>query len=380
MDDGTQAAVAPVQAGKRKTFMVLVAGTAVALLVTGIVVQVLRPASAFPDQTPAVTDANGQPVTGNAKPKQYVARVGGVMVTYDELANECVARHGEEILDSIINRKIIQLACEAKGAVVTEDEVNEEIVRIAKKFNLAVDQWLQMLQAERKISPAQYRRDVIWPMLALRKLAGGEVAITPEELQKAFVRNYGPRVKARAIVFDNFRRATETFEKVRAAPDDFERLAREFSVDPTSRALGGAVPPIRKFGGSPELENAAFKLKPGEISGVVQIGVNQYVILQCEGHTDQIVDDISQVEELLKQELHEEKVQATVAKLFEKVKKQTRVDNYLLGETSGGEVDGSVSGSPIRQTGGEVPAATRSRGAAAGPATGRASTRTAAPQ
>lgn len=336
---------------KRKTWMILIGGTAVLLIAAGIMVQVMRPPSAFPD------DAAGKATTGKAagsdqtsQKKNAVARVDKEVITYEELAAECVRRYGEEILDNLINRKIIQQACDKAGVEVSEAEVTAEINKIAKKFGLDPNQWLQMLQAERKITPAQYRADIIWPMLALRKLAGEEIKVTKQDLQRAFIRNYGPRVKARAIVLDNPRRAGEVQKKVMDNPDDFERLAREHSIDPTSRALDGAVPPIRRFAGSEELETAAFKLKEGEISGVIQVGMNQYIILKCEGRTEPTVTDIAEVQDILMQELREEKVQESVAKVFERIKSEARVDNYVTGVTTGGEKKSAVAGKTPAKT------------------------------
>lgn len=361
MAEGIHATATKANAGRKNKYPLLIAGTAVILLVAGGLVQVLRPLSAFPaagDGAPAGTAKAGAANQSAAPAKNFVGRVEKQMITYDELAAECVAESGNEVLESMINRLIIQQACDAKGIEVSAVEVNEEIVRIAKKFNIAVDQWLDMLKAERNVSPAKYRRDIIWPMLALRKLAGEQIKVTEADLEKAFTRNYGPRVKARAIVLDNQRRATEVWQKASKNPEDFGRLAKEHSIDPNSRALEGAIPPIQKFGGSPELEKAAFKLKPNEISGVIQIGVKQWVILLCEGVTEPIVDDRAQVEDLLKQELHDEKVQMQVAQVFEKLKSDARVDNYLTGVSSGGEKKPAATPAAGKalQVGGTAPA------------------------
>ena len=48
------------------------------------------------------------------------------------------------------------------------------------------ERWLEMLQQERNISPEQYRRDIIWPTLALRQLASNRLKVTPEQLAKEF--------------------------------------------------------------------------------------------------------------------------------------------------------------------------------------------------
>lgn len=371
MGVGTHTTVAKPQTGRNGKWMLMIAGTAVAILVAGVMVQVMRPPPAFPAaETASAANAAGQSSASDQQRsvQNVIARVRSSdpkrfeVVLWDELADECVARHGKEILENLINRKIIEQACKMQGIAISEGEVTQEIVRIAKKFGLTQENWLAMLETERKMSPAQYRRDIIWPMLALRKLAGTNVTITSKDLQKAFERNYGPRVKAKAIVFDKQRHAQEVFEKAQAKPAEFGRLARQHSVDPASRALDGAIPPIARWGGNDALEKEAFKLKPGEISGIIQTGVNQFIILQCEGYTEQVVENISEVETILRQELEEEKTQQSVAKVFENLKKEARVDNYLTHVSTGGETKAASGASgQIKQTGATAPAGSKTK-------------------
>ncbi|MFO1002225.1 MAG: SurA N-terminal domain-containing protein [Planctomycetaceae bacterium] len=240
--------------------------------------------------------------------KTAFARVNGEAITYEALAKECVAKHGKEVLENMISRTIIRQACAENGVTVSEAEVDQEIVEISKKFGLAVDQWYKMLEAERGLNAEQYRRDIIWPMLALKKLAGKEVTITREMLKMAYEDNYGPRVKARMIVLDNPRRATEMWEKIKNNPDDFESLARDYSVEANSRALGGTIPPIRKN------SEGTHEALPGCVpvqrswrnlryhSG----GPSQYVILKYEGRTEPIEHSTEDVEAQLHAELERE--------------------------------------------------------------------------
>lgn len=320
-----------------------VGGTALVVIAAGVMIQVFRAQPAFPQsgagKSGAATDPNAKGKPGEARPGQErLARVNGEYIAYDDVASECMLRHGEEVLDALVNRKLIEQACKARGLEISDAEISVEVLKIAKKFNMAVDQWYQMLATERKIAPLQYRRDVIWPMIALRKLAGEEIVVTNDDLKKAFERHYGPRVKARAIVLNNLRHATEVWAKAKANPDTFGKLAAEYSVEPGSRALEGAIPPIPRFSGNPELEREAFKLKEGEISAVIQLPTtSQYIILLCEGRTEQVIDDPSRVEAQLREELKEEKMQEAVAAVFERVKKEARVDNYLTRQSTGGK-------------------------------------------
>lgn len=293
----------------------------------------------------------------------FAARVtldGKVLtISDDEVAQECVKRLGKEVLDNLINRATIQLACQARGVEVTPDEVKKEVVRIAAEFKIPTEQYLQMLQAERNIAPAQYQRDVIWPMLALRKLAGKEITATDEEIQKAFQREYGPRVKVRMILCDNLRRAQAAWSKAKEDPDNFEKCVQEFSIDQTSKSLDGSVPPIPRHSGSPKIEEAAFKLKPGEISAVVQLddATSRYVILKCEGRTQPVVTSLdAEVQAELEDQIKRQKTQEQVAIVFDSLKKETRVDNYYTGESTGGAKPTNVARpdgtkQPIRQAG-----------------------------
>lgn len=335
----------------RSRSLLIAGGTAAAVLLGGIAFQFIRSSeSGTAAEQPGPAGTGTAQVTGTQRPINDAAKVtrGGrsIVIPLSAVADECMKLKGSEVLESMINRAIIQLECEKAGIVITQNDVETEITRIAKQFNIPVETWLQMLQSERNISAEQYSRDVIWPMLALKRLAGKDVSVTEEDMHKAFIRNYGPKVKCRMIMFDNLRKANEVWQQARLKPDDFERLARDHSVEPNSRALGGSVPPIAKYSGEPDLEAAAFKLKPGELSGVIQIGVNQFVVLKCEGYTKQVVTGIDEVKDQLLAELEEQKVQEAVANLFEQLKKESYVHNFWTGEVTGEIQQASSTASP----------------------------------
>ncbi len=317
---------------------ILVGGTLIVLIAGGIAMQVWRA------QSTQASEQKGSDAAGTARMDARTtafARVNGEPISYEDVAKECVERYGKEVLENMISRTIIQQACAEKGIAVSEAEVSQQVIEISKKFGLAVDQYYKLLEAERALTPVQYHRDIIWPMLALRKLAGKEVVITREMMQLAYEDNYGPRVKARMIVCDKQRRAQEVWEKARVKAEDggedFDALARDYSVEPNSRALGGVIPPIRKNTGAHEnLRKAAFAMKvPGEISGILQIGPNQFAILKFEGRTEPIDHDLKDVQAQLQIDLTEREVQKMVGETFEKLQTSARVDNFLTGESRG---------------------------------------------
>ena len=341
----------------------LVGGTVAAVIVAGVLFQFFRPmlSEATEKQpTPAGKAAPAAETTKRSLARITLPEIKPAEITWDEVANECMLRHGEEMLENIINRRIIELACERADIHVSEAEVNTEILRIAQKFKMTDEQWYQMLKAERSIGPAQYRRDIIWPMLALRKLAGQNIKVTKAELERAFVRNYGPRVKARVIVLPNQRLAGQCWEALNRTPpgeqaEKFSELVRKLSMDQGSKPLDGQVPPIRRFSGTPgseRLEEEAFKLQPNQFSPVVQVG-EQFVIVRCEGLTEPVVLKQEEVQEELLEEIRNDKEQKAVASVFEKIKAETRVDNFLLSRTTGGRTAPPAAPSPIKPAAGE---------------------------
>ena len=67
----------------------------------------------------------------------------------------------------------------------------------------------------------------------------------------------------------------------------FGELAAKYSVERSTRANFGEVPPIRMYGGQPQLEEEAFALQPGDLSGVINVD-DKFIILLCEGYTKPI--------------------------------------------------------------------------------------------
>jgi len=289
-------------------------------------------ATAVAPRTPAAGAPAKQPAAP-AKTSNVMAAVNGEQITRQELADACLQRYGNDVLEGIVNKHLIWQACQQKGVNITDKDVEEEINRMAGKFGLSASRWLLLLQQERDISPEQYRREIIWPTLALRALAAKEIVVTPEELQKAMESEFGPQVKARAITVRSQEKAAELHAKAVANPAEFGTLAKNYSED-QSASVHGLIPPIRKHLGDENLERIAFSLRPGEISPVIQVA-QQYVILQCEKQLEatyiapRFRED---AENRMRDRVQDQKLRAAAASLLQRLQESAQVANVYNDE------------------------------------------------
>jgi len=270
------------------------------------------------------------------------AVINGRKVLNRELAEMCIERHGEEVLEGTINRRLIEQACAKRKIAISEVDLDEEIRRAASLMleskadgSPDVEKWLTMVTQQQGVSADVYRTDSVWPSVALKKLAGDQVQVTEEDLKRGYEANYGPRVRCRAIVLNNLRRAQQVWDMARdnPTPETFGELAEQYSIDASGAALEGQVPPIQRHGGQPILEREAFALAPGELSGIIQVGRDKYVILLCEGQTKPVGVDFATVRDLIYEDIHEKKMRIAMAEQFQQLQERATIDNYLTGTT-----------------------------------------------
>ncbi len=260
-----------------------------------------------------------------AKP---AAIVNGTNISDAELADACLARYGSLVVGALINKVIIEQACERNGVAVTTADVDNEINEMSRRFNVPRDKWIALIQRERGVTEKQYREDIVWPMIALRRLAKGSLEPTDEQLRKQFQNQYGPTVKARIIVLGSQKDAEETRTEVLQDPDSFGLVAREKSVDIGSASVGGWVQPIRHFSGSPEFESAAFALSDREISKVVQVA-DQFIIIKCEGHLPASDVKFADVRPRLAEVFREKQSRVLSGKIFGQLQSEAAIENTL---------------------------------------------------
>ena len=286
------------------------------------------PRSAARARTTKAKTTKASPSGDSSKP-QVVAVVNRERISRDELGRECLRHYGETILESLINKYLISEECKRRNIVITRNDVNVEIERMAKRFSLPTDQWLKMLKEERGIGAEQYAGDIIWPMLALRRLAGDQMVVSDEELAKQYETMYGPAIDARLIACISIETAQEVHAKAIAKPDDFPKLAQQYSVDAASASAGGRIQPIRMHGSYPEIEQAAFNMEDGEVSKVISVG-GQHVIIQRQRELPGAKTiSFERVAVQLEKSIRAKKMRSASNEIFKQLQDRSQVVNIL---------------------------------------------------
>ena len=158
------------------------------------------------DNAGAETSSKARTVTQRVQPPQsqklapsassatnkVVAVVNGKKITRHELAEQCRRRFGKKVLETLVNKRLILEACQKRKINITAADVRAEVKKMAEKFGMSTDRWLETLRQERGITPKQYRHEIIWPTLALRQLAASDLIISEDEMERAWQSKYGP--------------------------------------------------------------------------------------------------------------------------------------------------------------------------------------------
>jgi len=286
-----------------------------------------KPVSAKSPGFRPTTLANGP--AQKSKEMKVMAVVNSQQISRQQLAQECLRRYGTEVLESLVNKHLILSACSNQGIIITEQDVSEEIAHIAKKFGLSLDRYLSLLKDERNIDSRQYANDIVWPTIALRRIAANQIKVTEQEVQKILDSELGPKVKVRIISVRKREKAQQLLAQAQADPEAFGKLAKDHSEDRASASAYGLIPPIRRHVGDPTVEQVAYSLQEGEVSGIVEVA-NQFLIIKCEKRIGRSAIAPNQEKEATRrivEHLRDQKLREAGTALFKRLQDEAQVKN-----------------------------------------------------
>ncbi len=192
-----------------------------------------------------------------------------------------------EVLNQLIENKLLEQEMQKKKIEVSDREVDLAIGDVMQANHLTENQLKEAL-AKEGTSYTVYRRRLredIGKMRLISKEIKSKIVIKDEDLHKAYQQKLPEfmeplEVKVQQIFFQvpnwasperitSIRQEAEGILRRARNGEEFEKLARQYSQGPESNE-GGVLGFFKHKELRPELEAAAFSLKPGGISDLVR--------------------------------------------------------------------------------------------------------------
>jgi len=191
------------------------------------------------------------------------------------------------VLDQLIENKLLEQEIKNRKIEVPDRDVDAAIGDILKQNQLTESE-LKMLLAKEGLTYPAYRRrirDDIGKMRLINREIKSKIVIKEEEARRNYQENIArfteaAEVKVQQIFFPVPALATEKeiaairkeaqsiLERAHRG-EDFAELARKYSQGPEA-SEGGVLGFFKHKELRPELEEPAFKLQPGEVSGLIK--------------------------------------------------------------------------------------------------------------
>lgn len=231
----------------------------------------------------------------------------------------------EQVLDQMIGDRIQIKKAKELGITVSEEEVNAELDKWKKLFNSDEKfiEFLESLKMEEDYFKENLKKDLM--ISKVKENLTQDVQITDEELASYYGSHISlfQRVKASHILLDTEEEAQKILERVKAG-EDFGSLAKEFSKDTGTAENNGDLGYFRHGEMVEPFEQAAFALKPGEISGLVKSDYG-YHIIKVE---DKTVDKLEDVKDELRNNMVTDKKSENYNTIFEEMKGKAKIEKF----------------------------------------------------
>ena len=266
------------------------------------------------EATGPVASVNGTEIPA-ARFNEEVAKM--VKVTQGRVPPQMLEFYKKQILFRLVDEHLLNKLIDEKGITLTDAELEEEYAIFTKRFPDA--EQFETFKKRMGVSDDELKQDMRSQVLHKKYLASERgVKIDPaqikayydentakfeqqEEIQASHILLKLDKDADKATVDAAEKKAKDLAKKAKAGGADFAALAKEHSEGPSGPRGGdlGFFPRKRMV---PEFSEAAFKLKPGEVSEPVRTSFGWHVIKvvdRKEAKTQTFEDVETQITEML---------------------------------------------------------------------------------
>lgn len=242
----------------------------------------------------------------------------------------------EKALEEIINRELEYQGALAQGMKSDKAKVDAQMEKFKKRFK-SKDAYKAALEregvTEEKVRAAVEKELLI--QAAIAKMVSDPSRVSEAELKGYYEKNASKfkqpeTVKMRIISTKDEQKARDILVKLKDG-DDFGDLAYNMSED-DYRVKGGDLGYIHRGRMLPEIEDAAFKLKAGELSEPIKAD-NRWYIIKVEDKKPEHQMSFEEVKGRLKKELETERAAELKKKWIDEMRSKAKIEILIKTES-----------------------------------------------
>lgn len=305
-----------------------------------------------PEATPAekpldlpdpVATVNGEEISKAKLEEAFDSAVKMAGIDPSTLSNSDKLAGYNKLLDDLVMDAILKK--ESEGIEVSDKEVDDEIAQI--KANFPDEAQFEAKLQELGQTPEKLKtmiRDGLRQRKWIEEQIADETKVTDEDAKKFYDENAAQfnrpeQVAASHILFmvpedapaDEVKKKEEAAEAALAkaketkTDEEFQALAKELSEEPGAKDTGGDLNYFSKEMMVPEFSDAAFSANVGDVVGPVKTQFG-YHIIKVTGKKEAGQVPFDEVKDQLTPYLEQQKQQAAVGALVDKLRSNAKVD------------------------------------------------------
>lgn len=283
----------------------------------------------------------------------YVARVNQVPIRNVRLQRELIQMQQylnkpleelpwleKSLVQQLVDRELQLQAAAEQGIRVNPQQVKNEWERILASQYANDQERMNRALVGGRFTPTSFREELKKRNILEQFHAqlNADTQLTPEDYEKYYLKNQenyrvDERIEVRHILLhitderpeaQTKQLAQELLTRLKAG-EDFAALAKEYSDDPSTKAQGGKLEPFKKGDMETAFEEAAWKLKPGQLAPQpVKTDYGYHIILR--GKTlPKGLKPLEEVKSSFADRLLQEKKQAKIQSWLETARQEAEI-------------------------------------------------------
>jgi len=279
---------------------------------------------------------------------EFEREITGLQQQYSKIGKSIsesqLSKIKNDILERLINQELLYQQSQKNGIKVEKSAVDNQLTKFKANFSKEgqFKDWLTQMKLTENHMRAQFEEG-----LAIQQYIdtefGEKITITDEKTKQFYDDHpdffkQPEKIKASHILIKTDAEANETtkaeaykqienIQKRLQTGDDFATIAKELSQCPSS-ANGGDLGYFGRGQMVKPFEEAAFSLKAGELSGIVETTFGYHLIKVYEKKPAMVTPYVD-IKDKLKQHLKRMEIETEVKKAIEEMKKNAKIETFL---------------------------------------------------